>query len=403
MDLRIFYLIILCYMNFGSLTAWSKDADWGRDINSVIVQTIPGKDMSIVVQSAIDEASANGQNIILGPGTFLINSTINIPSNVTLRGVSAGDGIGVSFERSTVLKGSASPMMQLCDRKTPKAGFSSKVEDLWLFGRDMPGQIGLFTGCNNTVGFRHFTLNRVNIRNFTKNLVISDNSYHFSVSNFVMRVKKSKHFAFEASSHGIEIISDTLEPIIPGETYIFSDRFSVIEAVIEGVNHDLNIIKTSPPVMLSKGVFFRKRTNILVQNRRGPTGSQFSTGLIYNGVGVEWQAGGAPGVSFSNIDFDQSDLEVYFNNVGKKKSLIAPALFVNIGSENNEFLSVFSNFSKSVIGIDSYVANTRQDGIHFVSLNPTTQIKVNTLANRYCSTDVFLRNVEVGHRYCSRD
>ena len=44
-----------------------------------------------------------------------------------------------------------------------------------------------------------------------------------------------------------------------------------------------------------------------------------SNGLVYGGVGMEWSAGGAPGVRIDTIDFDRSLIEIYFNNASGKE------------------------------------------------------------------------------------
>lgn len=144
----------------------------------LVVANIPGKDMSTAINNALMAARKENCAVHLNSGTYIVDSPIIVPSNSKLLGYSSGDGIGMDKQNSTILTGSANPMMRLCDSFLDRSGFDVTMKDMWLLGKDGTRQVGLTTTCEDGKGFRSSMLENINIRNFSINYHIGGNSYH---------------------------------------------------------------------------------------------------------------------------------------------------------------------------------------------------------------------------------
>ena len=265
---------------------------------------------------ALQAAHTLGKIVYVPAGEYLIDTTLVFDVGNKIHGEGRGDAIGDTEVKGSKLFGSANPMVKFVNVSSAgTATFGQEIIGCYLRGTNTGSQVGIQIGETSTsTNARHFTLRDFSIRNFNTNIEFQAASYQFEISNFTSRVPAA--------------------------------------------------------VVTNK--------NIHINTTAGPTSGSIHSAAIYGAIGIQWDGGGAPGISVHSIDFDGCD--VCINIAG---DIEGPSLFRNIASEGTLTSDIVCSASGAYVGIDGYHAHAGICSDHRIRNTSTSTFLVN---NAYVNT-----------------
>lgn len=265
---------------------------------------------------ALEAAHVLGKIVYVPAGNYRIDTTLVFDVGNKMHGEGRGDAIGDTEIKGSRLFGSANPMVKFVNVSSAgTATFGQEIIGCYLRGTNTGSQVGIQIGETSTsTNARNFTLRDFSIRNFNTNIEFQAASYQFEISNFVSRVPAA--------------------------------------------------------VTTNK--------NIHINTTAGPTSGTIHSASIYGAIGIQWDGGGAPGITVHSIDFDSCD--VCINITG---DIEGPSLFRNISSENTDTSDIVCSATNAFVGVDGYHAHAGTCSDHRIRNTSTSTLLVN---NAYVNT-----------------